>query len=216
MIRHFGVCKHINFSFSQEGEDLIVDSLLGSKEKGFYVDFGAYKPDKYSNTLRFYVQGWNGLNIDATPGSMKAFKKLRPRDINIECGISDKEDEMVYFQFDEPALNTFDEMAAKSCERAGYKLIRKTYVNTHTPMFLMDRYVPEDTKIDVMDIDIEGFDNLIVDSIDWSKYKPTIVMIEKKMYDRSNVMISNEVLTSNGYQLVACTHRTAMYMDIVD
>ncbi len=156
LLKHPSVCKKINFSFSQEGEDIIVDSILEEKTRGFYVDFGAYKPDMYSNTLRFYIYGWNGINVDATPGSMDAFRKLRPRDINIECGISDKEGEMIYYQFDEPALNSFDPSVIEPCMRQGYKLVDEKTVSVHTPMYILDRYVPDGIHIDLMDIDIES------------------------------------------------------------
>src|SRR6476646_5268501 len=66
-------------SYSQEGEDRVLASLLfkirGGKEvtDGFYVDVGAHHPFKYSNTCFFYARGWQGINIDAWPGSMAAF-----------------------------------------------------------------------------------------------------------------------------------------------
>lgn len=37
-------------SFSQEGEDMVVRSILMNKQHGFYVDAGAHEPDRYSNT----------------------------------------------------------------------------------------------------------------------------------------------------------------------
>ena len=51
-------------SFSQEGEDLILNRFLGKKEKGFYVDIGAHDPKRFSNTNIFYERGWTGINID--------------------------------------------------------------------------------------------------------------------------------------------------------
>jgi hypothetical protein len=58
--------------YSIDGEDAILDSLYEGKPKykGFYLDIGAYHPLRYSNTHYFYEKGWNGINIDATPGSM--------------------------------------------------------------------------------------------------------------------------------------------------
>lgn len=43
------------------------------------------------------------------PGVMELFKAIRPRDINVEMGISLTNGEMTYYMFDEPALNSFDE-----------------------------------------------------------------------------------------------------------
>ena len=211
LFKHMYICRGMNFSFSQEGEDLVLDNYFDFKRKGFYVDFGAYHPYMYSNTLRFYARGWNGLNIDAMPGSMKAFNRIRPRDINVECGVSDREGEMTYYQFNEPGLNSFDESVIKPCEESGYKYIGKTNVIVKTPMQILDEYVPEGKDIDFMDIDIEGYDEIVVDSIDWEKYKPTIVMIEKKLDNRNSALVVNKTLVESGYSLFGCTGRTAIY-----
>jgi len=68
-------------SYSQEGEDMILRRLFEKQLTGFYVDVGAHHPKRFSNTYFFYKQGWHGINIDAMPGSMKLFEKIRPRDI---------------------------------------------------------------------------------------------------------------------------------------
>src|SRR3989344_2532261 len=54
-------------SYSQWGEDIIIDKLLGMKNKGFYIDIGAYDPIRFSNTQRFYNKGWKGINIEPDP-----------------------------------------------------------------------------------------------------------------------------------------------------
>ena len=84
-------------SYSQEGEDMILKRLFGGQKFGFYVDVGAHHPKRFSNTYYFYKKGWRGINIDAMPGSMIAFDKLRPRDINIERPISDKKQILTYY-----------------------------------------------------------------------------------------------------------------------
>ena len=48
---------------SQNGEDLIIESLIPEQKKGFYVDIGANHPIKLNNTFLFYSKGWKGINI---------------------------------------------------------------------------------------------------------------------------------------------------------
>ena len=80
--------KYVKTTFSQNGEDSVLLRIFDNKNDGFYVDIGAFHPICYSNTYALYKKGWRGINIDATPGSMFLFNKIRPRDINIETGIS--------------------------------------------------------------------------------------------------------------------------------
>src|SRR5580658_8816405 len=82
--------RYFRHSFSQEGEDMILASFFEGKKNGFYVDVGAHHPKRFSNTHHFYIRGWRGINVDATPGSMKLFRRTRPDDINIEAAVSDQ------------------------------------------------------------------------------------------------------------------------------
>ena len=74
-------------SYSQEGEDRILQRLFENQTPGFYVDIGAHHPRRFSNTYIFYKQGWRGINVDATPGSMFLFRVFRKRDINLEIAV---------------------------------------------------------------------------------------------------------------------------------
>lgn len=110
-------------SYSQEGEDIILRRIFECKTNGFYIDVGAHHPKRFSNTYLFYKKGWNGINIDAMPGSMVLFRKLRSRDINIEAAITNEKREMSFFMFDEPALNTFDKDLATERINHGWQLL---------------------------------------------------------------------------------------------
>lgn len=81
------VAHHLQ-TYSQEGEDAILRRLFELTDKGFYIDIGAHHPQRFSNTYFFYLKGWNGINIEPRPGSSQLFNELRPRDINLELGIS--------------------------------------------------------------------------------------------------------------------------------
>jgi hypothetical protein len=97
---------HARVAYSQEGEDLLLLRMLERHPPGFYVDVGAHHPERFSNTRLLYGRGWRGINIDGTPGSMEAFERDRPEDINIESIISTDGEPREFFQFDEPALNS--------------------------------------------------------------------------------------------------------------
>lgn len=202
----------MNFSFSQEGEDVIIKNLLGNVEKkGIYVDIGAHHPMRFSNTFYFYLHGWTGINVDAMPGSMKKFNKYRKKDINLEAGISNTGEELVFYEFTDGALNTFDAKLAQKYEGNGYKVINQQSIQTYKIMDILDQYVGEQ-EIDIMDIDIEGMDDLIIGQIDWQKYRPKIVLAEKDYNLATKDVRPNRVLCENGYMLAAMTRLTGIYV----
>lgn len=168
-----------NISHSQFGEDMLIRALLGDTRTGFYVDIGAHHPVYYSNTYHFYCKGWRGINIDATPSSMQAFRVLRPRDINLELCLSSIEDEEVeFYVFDQSAHNTFDKVSAAQKLSSGVTLRRKHKLQTTTIMQCLDKFLPHNTQIDFMSIDVEGLDEAILMSNDWERYHPNVLVFE--------------------------------------
>lgn len=167
-------------SWSQEGEDLILSRYFENiKTKGFYVDVGAHHPLRFSNTYKFYKQGWHGINIDAMPGSMDLFNRLRPRDINLEKAVSDSKQIMTYYAFNEPALNGFSKELTEHRDGQGNnKIIFKKDIETSTLDEILDQYMPKDQNIDFLSVDVEGLDLAVLKSNNWGKYSPELILIE--------------------------------------
>ena len=78
-------------------------------------------------------------------------------------------------------------------------------------MDILDKYLKEDQEIDFMDIDIEKFDEKVISRMDFSRYKPTIIMIENLVENEWGGVISNPVLLRAGYKMMAFTGRSAIY-----
>lgn len=203
-------------AYSQEGEDMILERFFEEKNKGFFIDIGAHHPIRFSNTYHFYLKGWRGINIDATPGSMKPFNKLRPADINIEAGISNKEGELNYYMFYEPALNTFSkERVDFLLNNTSYKLEKTTLVKTVSLKQIFKENLHEGQQIDFLTIDIEGLDYDILLSNDWNKYRPYILLIEAWDISLDNFTDSKfyRFLHPLGYELVAKSFNTVFFRD---
>ena len=171
------------FYYSQEGEDVLLFRFLGDQKDGFFVDVGAHHPTRFSNTYALYRKGWQGINIDATPGSMEAFRKLRPRDINLEAAISNKTAPMAFHMFAEPALNTFDANLAESYIQSGWKLTGIKNIVPKSLSMLLEAHMPPTTSIDLMSIDVEGEELGVLKSNNWEKYAPQWLINES--LDRS-------------------------------
>jgi len=164
-------------SYSQEGEDLIVERIL-SKRRGFYVDVGCHHPFRFSNTYLFYKKGWIGIGIDALPGTKKLFSIWRPRDVIVEMGISSTPGLLTYYGFNESALNTFDaELADQRNGDKNYRLISKTAVRTDTLAAILKKLnCPQ--EFDLLSVDVEGFDLIVLQSLDWKHFHPKIIIAE--------------------------------------
>ncbi len=207
--------SHFQKSWSQEGEDMVLSRFFeDSKNIGFFVDIGAHHPCKYSNTYKFYRKGWRGINIDAAPGSMKLFNKKRPLDINLEIAISEKEENLTYYMFNMPALNTFSqEEAEKKNGKNNYQVIDKKKIRTERLETIFDKYLKFNQKIDFLTIDVEGFDFQVLKSNNWSKYIPEYILVEDLESNVEQTLSSDlyKFLVSKGYMLIARTYNTLFF-----
>jgi FkbM family methyltransferase len=209
--------KYFNKSYSQEGEDMILKRIFENKKNGFFIDIGAHHPKKFSNTFFFYLKGWNGINIDAMPGSMKIFKKTRKNDINLEIPISENKQILTYFAFNEPALNSFDEeLSIKRLSNSNYHLKFKKHIETSRLEDVLDKYLPLNTTIDFLTIDVEGLDFQVLKSLNLKKYKPNIILIEI-LDSNFNNLFTNEIslfLFENDYEIIAKSVNTVFFKKI--
>jgi FkbM family methyltransferase len=201
-------------SYSQEGEDMILKRIFEKQERGFYVDVGAHHPKRFSNTYYFYKKGWRGINIDAMPGSMRIFNKLRSRDINLEMAISDEKKTLRYYAFNDPALSGFSKQLANQRKGQGnYKIVFEKDLQTYTLNEVLDEHLPKGQKIDFLSVDVEGLDFEVLKSNNWNKYSPKVVLVESTGNSLEEIKPSNiyKLLKQNNYQLFAKTINTLIF-----
>jgi FkbM family methyltransferase len=207
---------YLTKSYSQEGEDIVLSRYLDNVEKGFYIDIGAHHPKRLSNTYFFYKRGWHGINIDPMPGSMKPFNKYRKRDKNLEIGISTISNELNYHIFNEKALNTFSEENAKIWnEKPAYEIKNIIKIKTMQLKDLIGQYKSNNQKIHFMSIDVEGYEEEVIDSNDWKKYRPIFVLLEDHLAvsaNFNNIQIVKK-MNSLGYELVSKLYYTLIFKD---
>lgn len=211
--KHSLVNQYSYRSYSQSGEDLILRQIFVDKADGFYVDVGAHHPKRYSNTFYFYTRGWRGINIDAMPGSMKAFQQTRPHDINLELGISENEGEMTFYVFNEPALNTFDAEVARQNNKEPFRVVNKVKVRTLSLANVLNQYLPQGQHIDFLSIDVEGLDLVVLKSNNWAQFRTDVILVESHDFEMDEPMACDvyRYLIDQGYKCIAKTTMTLVF-----
>ena len=202
--------------YSQEGEDMILRRIFEGQENGFYIDVGAHHPRRFSNTYYFYKQGWRGINIEPNPDALKAFNVDRPRDINLQLGVSDTTSILKYYSFDEPALNTFDESVVKSrLADTPYKVIKTNDVGVERLDKILKEHLSVEQPIDFLSVDVEGFDLAVLRSNNWHLFRPKCVLAAALNMTLDEAMKGDLVLfmLAQDYVLFARTYNTLIFCD---
>lgn len=201
-----------DITFSQDAEDTYLQILFANKEKGDYVDIGANHPLHYSNTRWAYQKGWSGINIEPDEQCYELLKCMRTRDINLQVGISQVDEDKDYYVFQESALNTFDKQEAENVAAlksyGNYQIIKRQCRRLET---VFDEYQIQ--KIDFMDIDVEGMEMTVLQSINWEKVDINVILVEQKNMSIEDVMSSEiyQFLKDKGYIVMNKYRRTVFY-----
>ena len=194
---------------------MILRRLFEGRQSGFYVDVGAHHPRRFSNTYHFYRMGWLGINIDAMPGSMSLFRRLRGRDINLEIAVGKEKELLSFYCFNEPALNTFERDLAMARNRGPHKIVREELLQTNPLKEILARYLPSGQMIDFLSVDVEGRDLDVLRSNDWKRFRARVVMAESTGESLETVK-ENEIykyMQQQHYRLWAKTANTLLLMD---
>lgn len=208
-------------TYSQAGEDAIINFLLGEKKinKISYLDIGTNKPDFGNNTFLFYKNANKGVCIEADSSLIKNIKKIRKNDIIINAGVSFMENDKTsadFFIFDEPALNTFHRGEAKSRQKSGKHKIKKIEkVKLVTINELISKYFTH--YPDLLSIDIEGLDFIVLKSLNFSKYPIPIICVETCQYSENHIRPKNEsiinFMLSKNYMIYADTYINTIFVN---
>lgn len=194
---------HLVPSFSQFGEDRVIDCYFGSRESGFYVDVGCNDPILYSNTWRLYIKGWQGIAIDANPQLIEKYKKVRPRDVAINKVISDKE-ETLHFYFSKTShlisgigskLEGHWKRTVQNSDVVQLKSVRLCDV-------LRQHNVPR--RFDLLTIDVEGNELNVLESLQFDIFRPSLIVVEMHKFDVSmpSADLVFEKLSKYNYRLI--------------
>lgn len=205
-----------NYYYSQSGEDIILGKIFSKKKNGFYVDVGAYHPKHYSNTYLLREKGWKGINIDPNPKSIKLFKKYRKSDINLQIGILKEGREADYYVFNHQSCNTFSEEQKNEMEKKSFiKLLEKRKILCLPMKEVLEKYLPTNQNIDLLNVDAEGLDLDVLETNDWDRFRPFAVVVERP--DTNLGEIKNDAiysfLNSRSYELYAATGLSMIFLD---
>lgn len=207
--------------FGQWAEDVLIRKLFPKNKKdGIYLDLGSYHPFTHSNTAYFWMKGWSGFNVDANPNTIKLFQKTRPDDHNIWSAIIPNADyesgihQIALLLPEKPDLHNGVVAAGTVSHRVGQD--RGFATQQMVPATSIGKLISDFniTHVDYMNLDIEGFDEMILREIDFLKIHPQVVSIED--YSTSLAELTQSSITQfmeeKGYGLAGRAGPTSIFL----
>ena len=203
--------RNVNLSFSQFGEDLVIAGYLckiPKARRGIYIDVGCYDPIVFSNTRLLHLLGYRGICIDANPICIDRFNRVRPEDFNRCAALSSQREYLYYLEFDVSACNR---LSVTNLPMPSENLITAKRVQTARLCDVISSSPYRDHRVDLLTIDIEGFDLAVLRTYDLTRNRPRLICIESNN-SNSDSDIDSFLSTSN-YRKLAERRPSLIYID---
>lgn len=213
----------IKKSTAQSGEDMIseyIARVLGKKlDDVTYLDLGANHAKLYSNTYHFYQKGVRGVLVEANPALIGELKFYRSGDVILNRCIASTSGETVdFYVLNGDGLSTPDKEGAEAAirENPALKIEQVVPVKTITIDEILDTYF--DKTPTIINLDIEGEEMNILNSFDFTKHRPLIMIIETIPYRKHLVVgLKNQKIVdfmeSKNYIEYAFTGINSIFLD---
>ena len=164
-------------SYAQNFEDVMIARLFDDTYRGFYVDVGAAHPDFLSITRHFYDRGWSGVNVEPSFCFYPLLCEARPRDINLQCAIGNDPGFATFYEIPAFAENSTLDSAVADRLTAASLAATPHQVEVVRLAEICDLHV-KDRTIDFMKIDVEGGELGVLQSGDWTRFRPRLLIVE--------------------------------------
>lgn len=192
------------FSFGQFGEDYVIFNILTKKgiplERANYIEVGVDNPFMYNHTYFLYLEGANGILVDANPESINLIEVVRKKQKVLNKIISNKKGRAYFYISDIPSLSSMD---IENINFNNGKIKEKIMLET---ISINDVLAMQEKTI-VLSIDLEGYDKIALKSINFDLFHPEIICAE---IGKPNEEIL-EYMENQGYALSFCNYINSIW-----
>lgn len=188
-------------SYAQTSEDVLLARFFAGEPMQPYIDVGAGHPSFHSVTKHFYDLGWSGVNFEPRLKLYQLLLDQRPRDTTLQCAVAQETGWDTFFEVNAPGPANSD--------NGGLSTLSADIASVHlTRGFRIDEYRVEKVRLDeslerlgiehisFLKIDVEGRELDVVRSMDWTRWRPRVVVAEGTIPFSSTV----------------CDHETQQYL----
>lgn len=193
-------------SYAQLGEDVVVKKIFNTMkiEKPTFLDIGAFHPFLLSNTALLYERGSRGINVEPNPNRFSLFKVHRSEDINLQIGVTVDGGEQDYCIMSSDTLNTFSKEEAEKMVKQN-KTLKWLHTIKRPTLTITELLKKHCSGVfpDFLNLDTEGTEIALLESIDWSGSTPKVICVESAEYATKGAPLHRDevdvLLNSHGY-----------------
>lgn len=188
---------------SQREEDVLLDRyIFKGRTGGIFLEIGGLDGLKFSNSWYFEQSlCWRGILIEGLPSSFEKMKENRPLAINVGQAVCFQTGMVSYMVGNNLATAGLESHMDESFKQLWHESSTKVNVCCN-PMseILKSAEVP---YINLMSIDVEGAEEVVLETIDWENLSVEVIVVEtdSRFMQRDKVGKLTKILESKGFEI---------------
>lgn len=153
--------------------------------KGIFFDVGAFEPITISNSHHFYLHGWDVYCFEANPHKIPLLQKHRQHVFNYAITDTDTDEPMPFENVNRngwtasfSSIKVSDKYKEIFNWNDKVQTIDVFHVQQKTLNTIIQNEIPTLSHIDIMSVDVEGFELQVLHGLDLDKYPPKVIVLE--------------------------------------
>jgi len=173
---------------------------------GYYCEIGAFNGKTQNSTIVLEKAGWNGVCVEPLPSNFKKLKKNR-KCTCVQGAVFNRSGTTTFVDVGTPGWSGIKETHQKKHKK---RYNNNNYEEIEVPCYMFNEVITQDT-IDYLQIDVEGAEMIILESINWNSYNIKNICIEDNLLVEQNNYSYYNKLISLGYKLTYQNHKDFLY-----
>lgn len=160
--------------------------------KGVIVEVGAAGPQLLSVSRHFRENGWRVVAVEPNPKFCGLHRDAGFEVLQFACGDHDEDDvdfEVVYQPAEHKGVQvTYESFSALKVDER-YRRLNPSIVSTTIKVDLrrldtiLAEHAPDVASIDILSVDVEGWELAVMRGLSVDRYRPTVVVLENLIGD---------------------------------
>ena len=181
--------------------------FFSKQNTGLFIDVGAANPNYLSVSALYRSLGWTVIAVEPNPAFSEMHRNLGHEVVQCACGDRDEDDvefsvvdsHGTQYENGQVSFESFSSLAIKD----SYKSlkpdldVKKIKVNLRRLDTILATRIPIVDHIDILSVDVEGWELEVIAGLDLKRYKPRVMVIENLFNDDQY----RQHLNSKGYLL---------------
>lgn len=199
--------KHARGYYAQIGQDVVVENFFAAYPPvaKTFVEVGGFDGVHFSNVRRLHEQyGWSGISLEPVEKNFIRLQKAY-EGTSVRCvrtAVNNEEGTVEINVSTYPHLRDWgsDVATINDAEMKRWEVFNTEWKKERVPMKKLTTILDEQgvTEFDFLTIDVEGLDLAVLQSLDFSRFRPAFIVVEYNGIDGESFV---NFMNGKGYDL---------------